>query len=148
MPNIPASDALTAGVYFTPNNVRPTWPTLDEVQRWAESISNYPGAGGQSRTNLEVLQLCLDVAVEKISKRTNFQVRPIDVNGDPDPGGTPVAIPAGVKLGTIMQATRWARRPMSPDGVLGSSEISGVIRAQAIDPDIEAMLVDWLELPY
>ena len=148
MPNIPASDALTAGVYFAPNNVRPTWPTLDEVTRWAESISNYPGAGGQSRTNLEVLQLCLDAAVERIAARTHIQVRPVDANGAVDAGGTPVEIPAGVKLGTIMQATRWARRPMSPDGVLGSSEISGVIRAQAIDPDIEAMLVEWLELPY
>lgn len=147
MPNIPASDALTAGVYFTPNNERPTWPTLDEVQRWAESINNYPGAGG-GRTNLEVLQLCLDVAVERISKRTNYQVRPVDSAGAVDPDGTPVEIPAGVKLATIMQATRWARRPMSPDGVLGSSEISGVIRTQAIDPDIEAMLTDNLELPY
>lgn len=148
MPNIPAADALTAGVYFTPNNVRPTWPTLDEVTRWAESISNYPAAGGGPRLNVEILQLCLDVAVERISKRTNYQVRPVDGTGVVDPDSDPVEIPAGVKLATIMQATRWARRPMSPDGVLGSSEISGVIRAQAIDPDIEAMLTDNLELPY
>lgn len=136
-----AEAAATAS--FTPNNVRPTWPTLDEVTRWAESINNYPGAGAGSRVNLENLQLALDAAVELVSMLIHEQVRPVDSAGEVDPGGTPVEIPATAKLATIMQATRWARRAMSPDGVLGTSDISGVIRAQAMDPDIERMLFAW-----
>ena len=138
----------TASVYFIPNNDRPTWPTLDEVTRWAESINNYPGAGATPRLNVENLQICLDVATERISKRCHIQIRPVDGTGAVDPGGTPVEIPAGVKLATIMQAARWARRAWTPDGVLGASDIAGVIRATAFDPDIESMLTDWLELPY
>jgi hypothetical protein len=138
----------TTSVYFIPNNDRPTWPTLDETVRWAESINNYPGAGGGPRLNIENLQLCLDVAVERISKRCNIQVRPVDGTGAVDPDGDPVLVPAGVKLATIMQAARWARRAMTPDGVLGASEIAGVIRTTAFDPDIESMLADWLHLPW
>lgn len=148
MPAIPAATALDAGVYFVPNNDRPTWPTFDEVVRWMEAANTYPGMGAAPTVNPEVVQLCLDVAVERISKRTNYQTRPVDANGVVDPGGDPVEIPAGVKLATIMQAARWARRPMTPDGVLGASEVAGLIRTTAFDPDIELMLVDWQELPY
>lgn len=146
MPNIPAADALTAGVYFTPNNQRPTWPTLDEAIRWDKSANSYPGASTGS-VNVENLQLCLDVAVERISKRTNIQVHPVDVAGVVD-YGTLEQVPAGVKLATIMQSVRWARRAMTPDGIAGSSEITGLIRTTAFDPDVEAMLELTLELPY
>ncbi len=138
----------TASVYFIPNNDRPTWPTLDEVTRWVESVNNYPGAGAAPRVNVENLQLALDAAIERISKRCNIQVRPVDSAGAVDPDGDPVEIPAGVKLATIMQAGRWARRAMTPDGVLGESEISGVIRTTALDPDVESMLADWLHLAW
>lgn len=131
---------------WEPNNSRPTWPTFDEVTRWIEAINTYPGMGAAPTVNPEVVQLCLDVAVERIAMRTHYQVRPVDATGAVDPGGDPVPIPAGVKLATIMQAARWSRRPMSPDGVLGASEVAGVIRAQAMDPDIESMLAPWLAL--
>lgn len=145
MPAIPAPSALTAGVYFTPNNQRPTWPSIDEAARWA-TVNGYPGAG--AATNVENLQLCLDAAIERHSKRTNIQVRPVDVNGDVDPLGTPVAIPAGVKLATIMLAVRVADRARTPNGIAGASEIGGLIRTTSYDPDIEALLTDWQELPY
>ncbi len=149
MPAIPAVDALTPGVYFTPNNTRPTWPSIEEATRWAQSINSYPGiAGTAGAVNVENLQLCLDAAIEKISKRTNIQVHPVDSAGAVDPLGAPVEIPAGVKTATIMQANKWYRRFMTPDGVAGASEIGGIIRTIALDPDIEEMLKDWLELPY
>lgn len=129
-----------AAFYFTPNGERSTWPTLDECVRWAQSVNNYPGSGGAVTVNAENLQLCLDAAIERISGRTEIQVRPVDANGAVDPGGTAVEIPATVKLATIMQAVRWARRAMTPDGVLGASEIAGLIRASSFDPDVEAML--------
>lgn len=145
MPAIPAPTALTAGVYFTPNNARPTWPTLDEAARWA-SVNGYPGAG--AATNVENLQLCLDAAIERLSKRTNIQVRPVDSAGAVDPLGAPVQIPAGVKLATIMLAVRVADRARTPGGIAGASEIGGLIRTTSYDPDIEELLVDWRELPY
>lgn len=128
---------------FTPNNERPTWPTLDEVTRWAESVNNYPGAGAAPRVKMENLQLGLSAAVELVSMKTHLQVRPVDSAGAVDPDGDPVEIPATVKLATIMQAVRWAGRAMSPHGVIGDSEVSGAIRAQAMDPDIERMLFAW-----
>lgn len=136
-----AEAAAIAG--FIPNNVRPTWPTLDEVTRWAESINSYPGAGAAPRVNVENLQLALDAAIEHVSMRIHEQVRPVDSAGAVDPDGDPVEIPATAKLATIMQSVRWARRAMSPDGVIGDSEISGTIRASALDGDIEKMLFAW-----
>lgn len=129
-----------ASFYFEPNNERPTWPTLDECVRWAQSVNNYSGTSGAATVNVENMQLCLAAAIERISFRTELQVRPVDGTGAVDPGGTPVEIPAGVKLATIMQATKWARRAFTPDGVLGASELAGLIRTSAFDPDVEAML--------
>jgi hypothetical protein len=139
----------TTSVYFVPNNDRPTWPTLDEAARWAQSISSYPAiAGGASAVNVENLQLCLDAAIERISKRTHRQVRPVDSAGAVDPLGAPVKIPVDVKLATIMLAVRVARRAMTPDGIAGASEIGGLIRTTSYDPDIEGLLFNWLELPW
>lgn len=145
MPAIPAATALDAGVYFTPNNIRPTWPSIDEATRWA-SVNGYPGAG--AATNVENLQLCLDAAIERMSKRTNIQVRPVDSAGAVDPLGDPIEIPAGVKLATIMLAVRVADRARTPNGIAGASEIGGLIRTTSFDPDIEALLTDWQELPW
>lgn len=127
-----------------PNSIRPTWPTFDEVLRWAKSINDYPGLTGGPGPNVENLQLCLDASIERMAGRCHLHVRPVDAAGAVDVDGDPVEIPASVKLATIMQAVRWARRAMSPDGVLGASEISGVIRAQAMDPDIEAMIAPYV----
>jgi len=138
----------TASAYFIPNNDRPTWPTLDEVTRWAESINNYPGLSAVPRLNIENLQLALDAAVERISKHTHVQVRPVDVNGDVDPDGAPVKISARMKLATTMQTISWYRRSFTPDGVLGASDLAGIIRVQGLDPGIELMLKDDAELPW
>jgi hypothetical protein len=128
---------------FAPNNVRPTWPTTDEVLRWAAQNS-YPGSG--ATIPVEDYQLCLDAAVESHAGRCHLHVRPVDANGAVDPVGAPVVIPAGVKLATIMRAVRWARRKNTPDGIAGSSEITGLIRTSSMDPDIEAMLAPHLAL--
>lgn len=142
--------ALTdlAAFYFEPNNQRPTWPTLDEVTRWAQSVNNYPGAGGGSTINVEVLQIALDASIERISARTHFQVRPVDSTGAVDPDGDPVLIPSGVKTATIMQAAKWARRVFTQDGIVGASDVTGFIRALAFDPDVEIMLEFWDSPPW
>lgn len=138
----------TTSAYFIPNNDRPTWPTLDEVTRWAESVNSYPTQGGTPRTNMENMQLCLDAAVERISKHTNVQVRPVDSAGAVDPDGEPVPISARMKLATIMQTVAWYGRAFTPNGVLGSSELGAVIRVQGFDPGVERILEDDQELPY
>jgi hypothetical protein len=139
----------TTSPYFVPNNDRPTWPTIDEATRWASSINSYPGlAGGAGSVNVENLQLCLDAAIERVSKLTHIQVRPVDSAGAVDPLGTPVEIPADVKLATIMLAVRVARRASTPDGIAGASEIGGIIRTTSRDPDIETLLELWLELAW
>lgn len=132
---------------FVPNNARPTWPDITEVSRWAESINSYPALFGDAPSvNLDILATCLAAAIEKISDRTHIQVRPVDANGDVDELADPVKIPVVVKLATIMQAVRWARRPMTPDGIAGSSELGGIIRTSALDPDVEAMIGGELSL--
>lgn len=138
----PGASLAEAEAYasWEPNNQRPTWPTLDEVTRWAQSINSYPGTGAGTTVNVENLQLCLDAAIEEIASRTHIQVRPVDTTGAVDEDGTAVEVPARVKLATIMQAVRWGRRPMTPDGIAGASEVTGFIRTSALDPDIEKML--------
>lgn len=129
---------------WSPNNIRPTWPTLDEATRWAESINNYPGVGATPRLNVENLQLCLDAAIEYHAARCHIHVRPVDATGAVDPDGDPVEIPAAVKLATIKRAVRWARRAMTPDGIAGGGDITGLIRTSSLDPDIEAELAPWI----
>lgn len=132
-------------VYFVPNNVRPTWPTLDEAMRWAK-VNSYPGAA--SATNVENLQICLDATIERLSKRCHIQVRPVDSAGDVDPDGDPVEVPADVKLAAIMHAVRFANRALTPNGIAGTSEITGLIRTTSYDPDVEALLEPWRELEW
>lgn len=126
-----------------PNSQRPTWPELGEVLRW-QAINSYPPTGGASTANVENLQLCLDASIERMAARCHLHVRPVDAAGAVDVGGDPVLIPAGVKLATIMQAVRWARRAMTPDGIAGADEVAGLIRTSSIDPDIEAMIAPYV----
>lgn len=133
-----------AAAEFVPNNLRPTWPTLDEVTRWAQSVNDYPGMSGTA-VNVENLQLCLDAAIERIATRTHFQVHPLDVGGGVD-YGTLGEVPADVKLATIMTAARWADRARTITGIAGSSEITGLIRTSSFDPDVESLLAPWLSL--
>jgi hypothetical protein len=116
-----------------------TWPDLAEVQRW-DAQNAYPGS--QAVTSVEALQLALDAAVSRLAERCGLYVRPVDANGDVDPDGDPVPIPPEVKLATILQAVRWARRRQTPDGLAGSAEITGLIRTSSIDPDIEALIAN------
>ena len=46
---------------------------------------------------------------------------------------------AKVVSGTILLASRWANRQNTPDGIIDAGD-AGVIRVNAIDPDIERML--------
>jgi hypothetical protein len=122
---------------FTPNNARPTWPTLDEVLRWGAQNS-YPGT--PSPLPVEIYQLCLDASVENLAGRCHLLVRPVDANDAVDPLGDPVEIPAAIKLGTTMQAVHWARRQNTPDGIAGTSEITGLLRVASLDPDVERLV--------
>ena len=135
-------------VYFVPNNVKPTWPTLDEVLRWDAQNSSPLPAGGAATPAVERVQLALDAVIEYHAEVCHLQVRPVDTNGDVDPDGDPVPITAKVKLATIMRAARWARRAQTPDGIAGISEITGLIRTTAYDPDIDQMLALDRHLPW
>lgn len=135
-------------VYFVPNNVRPTWPTVDEVLRW-DTQNQYPGITGQLPTApVEVVQLALDAAIETASMRCHLQVRPVDANGAVDPDGDPVEIPANVKLWVIMEAIRRARRRFTPDGVAGQGELGALMRVSGYDAHAEALLAQWTELAW
>ena len=138
---------LTA-YYFTPNNVRPTWPTLDEVLRW-DAQNSYPGiTGGLSTAPVEAVQLALDAAIETASDRCHLQVRPVDGAGAVDPDGTPVAIPVNVKLWTIMEAVKRARRRYTPDGMAGAAEMGTLMRVSGWDSHAEILLSRWVDLPW
>lgn len=131
------SDAALAYYRSTLNGAKPTWPTLDEVTRWAKQNGGY---GTDSAADVETLQLALDAAIELAAGRRDLYILPVDANGVVDPTGAPVEVPAAVKLGTIMLAVRVARRKNTPDGIAGTSEITGLIRTSSKDPDIEALL--------
>lgn len=123
-----------------------TWPTVDEVARWAQQNTTASGSGTIAGPPLERYQLALDAAIQRIGDRCHLLARPVDINGDVDPDGDPVPVPATVKLATIMLAVRIARRAQTPDGIAGSSEIGGLIRTSSMDPDIEALLAPHVHL--
>lgn len=132
---------------FEANNARPTWPTLDEVMRWANQNSAANGPVGQvAGLKAEDYQLALDAAIEDHAERCHLNVRPVDANGAVDPDGDPVLIPAKVKLATIIQATSWAGRAKTPNGIAGASEIGGILRVSAYDPTAEKLLAGHLHL--
>lgn len=133
------ADSEEARAYneWASNAEQVTWPELAEVQRW-DAQNAYPGSS--AATPVEVLQLCLDAAISRLAERCGLYVRPVDANGDVDPLGDAVPIPAEVKLATIVLAVRWARRRQTPDGLAGSAEITGLIRTSSIDPDVEALI--------
>ena len=131
---------------FAANNARPTWPTWDEVARWDSQNVAYTAPAGGATPPPERIQLALDAAIERHAGRCHLNVRPIDPDGVVDPDGDPVEIPAAVKLATIMLAARLARRAQTPDGIAGTSEITGLIRTSSMDPDIEALLAPHLAL--
>jgi hypothetical protein len=123
-----------------------TWPTVDEVLRWANQNTTASGAGTVAGPQPERYQLALDAAIQRVGDRCHLLARPVDAAGDVDPDGDPVPVPATVKLATIMLATRIARRAQTPDGIAGSSEIGGLIRTSSMDPDIEALLAPHIHL--
>ena len=134
--------------YFAPNNVRPTWPTLDEVLRW-DAQNSYPGiTGSLASAPVEAVQLSLDTSIETASARCHLQVRPVDTAGVVDPDGAPVAIPANVKTWVIMETVRLARRRYTPDGMAGSSELGTLMRVSGYDAHAERLIERWLHLPY
>lgn len=53
------------------------------------------------------------------------------------------AVPAEVGEATLLQAARLYRRKDSPEGVLGSAEW-GVMRVSRADPDVQALLTDYV----
>ena len=144
-PGLGDDDAVRAANLFEPNTQRVTWPTLDEVTRW-DQASMAPTGVGHAGPRLEALELCLAAAIDRIAERIGVDPRPVDADGAVDPDGDPVEIRATVKLAVVMQTVRWAARVDTPTGVAGASELAGVIRVTALDPDIETMLGNQLRV--
>jgi hypothetical protein len=148
VPGTAEGDGAEARAYnqFTPNNERPTWPTLDEVMRW-DKQNLYPGVTGSMPTSdPEMVQFCLDAAIERASGRCHLHVQPVDGAGAGARGGAPVRIPAGVKLWTVMETVRLARRRQTPDGMAGSAELGNLMRVSGYDAHAEAQIEQHLVL--
>lgn len=82
------------------------------------------------------LTLCLGAATEAIDMAcgtTYEQFNPV---------------PSTIKLATLMQAGRWAKRRDAPFGIAGSPETGSEMRLLAkLDPDVEVMLGGYGERP-
>lgn len=57
------------------------------------------------------------------------------------------AIPAPIAEAALIQTTRLYKRKDSPEGVLGSSDWSGVVRLTRVDPDVRALLAPYVIPP-
>lgn len=53
------------------------------------------------------------------------------------------AIPTTVEQATLLQASRWYRRKGTPFGVAGSPEMGTDMRFLRLDPDVEAMVLNY-----
>lgn len=139
---VPPTTASEGYETFRANGETVNWPDHGEVARWMP--------GDPSSVEDQNLILAVAAANNKISERTGFNVRPLDANGDPlnpgDPGYLAVEIPPEIKLAAMLQAARWYRRHMTPEGVLGANDFDGVVRVSRIDPDIADLIAGYRQL--
>lgn len=98
-----------------------TYVTIAEFLTFARTAGD--------ETDSDIFQLALDAAEEAIDLACGTST----VQFDP--------CPASVKLATMIQGSRWAKRRDSPFGIAGSPEMGNEMRLLArIDPDVAVLL--------
>jgi hypothetical protein len=101
------------------------------------------GTGVPPGTTLELVAAPDSAYLSQVALYTTDDVGTVVCVGagvaDPD---TPALIPPHVFYPTLLQAARWFKRRQAVEGVIGASELGGVIRTSSLDPDIESMLAN------
>lgn len=132
-------DASTAVQVFRSNAPGVPWPDGDKLLEWAES-EGY----GPETINTSALTIALAAATSRIAERCELLVRPVNDTGQVDESLTPVLVPPEIHLAVLIQAHRWMRRTDTPEGMFGASEFTGVVRASRLDPDVEALIANYV----
>ncbi len=130
--------AMEEPVPFDPGTPLVEWPDYEHVIDWARS-NDYAASTGRDNAKSDLLQRALDAATRQCARRAGVSYL---AEGSSEPS----MIPADIHLAIVMQATKWYFRKDSPDGVVGSDQLNGSIRAGKFDPDVEAILEDFDEL--
>lgn len=96
-----------------------TWPDIGDAIEYIGEVTD---------EQKPVLQECFDAALEKVQYHVDMAVFKEDENYDD-------IVPETIRLAVKMQASRWFRRRLSPEGVAGFGEF-GAVRVTRLDPDI------------
>lgn len=133
-------DAARAANEYRSNMDHQPWPTYEDVAQWGTS-NGYPAQVGEDgTTNTAAMEWALKAATSRISEATHLDYYVVDADGAVTADKEIAKIPFEVWLATVMQAFRWYRRRITPDGSLGASAFGGVVRVGRFDPDVEEML--------
>ncbi len=129
---------------FASNAPRLPWPSVGDCLAWA-ALNDYPAVTGVAADNPMPVVASLAAVIDMVADGCQLRVQPVDANGDVDPTGDAVLIPARVWLATVMWATKLADRRNTSNGIAGSTELGTAIRVTGRDPDIQSLLVGaWL----
>lgn len=96
-----------------------TWPDIGDAREYIGEVKD---------EQMTVLQECFDAALEKVEFHVNADLIEVDDEYVD-------IVPHTIRLAVLMQASRWFRRRLSPEGVAGFSDF-GAVRVTRIDPDI------------
>lgn len=143
-----AADALAERNRSRSNVPWCPWPDYGDVVQWAHAEGVAAAMGLDGTSNTPALQMALMAALDDISEDTCLPYLEVDEAGElvVDGAGDPVVatVPPKVHLAAVIHATRLYGRRKSQDGTLGASAFGGAVRVSKYDPDVRALLGNYL----
>lgn len=96
-----------------------TWPDIGEARQYVGEVTD---------EQMPVLQECFAAALGKVQYHVDDDLIEEDAE-------YAEIVPQTIRLAVLMQASRWFRRRLSPEGVAGFGDF-GAVRVSRLDPDI------------
>jgi hypothetical protein len=102
------------------------------------------GAGIPHGTKLEQVAAPNSAYLSKTATLTSADTGiTLCVGAGVDQPDRPGLVPPEVFQATLLQSARWYKRRQAVEGVIGASELGGVIRYSSLDADTEHMISQW-----
>ena len=106
-------------------------PTVSDLVGWLKLQST------PDDPTLAVYQEALDAAIEDIESRCDNTF--VLATGDGDMKD-PANYPQKMRTAVLINASRINKRPGSPEGVAGMSDLGVVVKIMGMDPDVERLI--------
>lgn len=96
-----------------------TWPDIGDARLYIGEVAD---------DQMSVLVECFEAALERVEYHVDADLIETDEEYND-------IVPYTVRMAVLLQAARWFRRRLSPEGVAGFGEF-GAVRVSRLDPDI------------